>query len=415
MRNLLAMAVLVAAAGSLQAADWPNYRGPNTDGVVAAKNVPDHLTLAPVWRMPQGNSFGQVAVVGAKALLFVERGPDDFAVCLNAKTGKELWSTRIDKSIKDGAGGDGPRSTPTVRDGKVYIYSTHLKLACLDLETGKEVWTHDVAKEDGGKEIGWGSAASPVVVDDLVIVVGGGTGKGIQAFDKTSGKPAWAKTDEKYTHATPTVATILGTKQVICFMQSGLVAVAPKTGDVLWQFAHPYSVSTAASPVVGGKNGDVVFCSAAYKVGAAACRISKSGDTWTATKLWRAEGKNMSHWSTPVTRAGYLYGLFGHKDDSGPLTCLDIETGETKWSQKGFGSQGGLIVLDGKLLIQTPTGDLVLVAADPAGFKELGRVNEFKGKNWTAPTYVDGEVFCHNTSGKGSSNPEVACLKFAGN
>ena len=396
----------------LAAADWPNYRGPGTDATVPTASVPDHLLLTPVWKVATGNSFGQVAVVADKAVVFTERGPDEFAVALDALTGKELWATRIDNSIKDNSGGDGPRSTPSINDGHVYLYSTHMKLACLDLASGKQLWKHDIVGEFGGHVPGWGSAASPVVVDDLVLVVGGGSGKGILAFNKNIGALVWAKTSETLTHATPTVATILGTRQVICFMQSGLVAVEPATGRVLWTFAHPYKTSTAASPVVGGKNGDVVYCSAGYGVGAAACRITKTDDAWAATKLWRTEGANLSHWSTPVYHDGCIYGLFGHNDGNGPLACLDIETGAVKWSQKGFGTQGGLIALDGKLLIQTPAGDLVLVAASPEGFKELGRQNIFKGKNWTAPSFAGGHIYVHNTSGRGLSTPEIACLKL---
>jgi len=406
---MAAAGLVLAWAGVVLAAGWPQYRGPNGDGVVADAGL-TALAGKPVWKVPVGDAFGQIAVTDDKAVLFAERGEDEFAVCLNAASGKEQWATRIDKSIADGSGGNGPRTTPAIDGGHVYIYGTHMKLACLDLASGKEVWQHDVAKELGGKELMWGNAASPVVVDDLVIVTGSGSGHGIMAFDKNDGKLAWAKTSEKFTHAAPTSATIAGVKQVICFMQSGLVSVEPKSGEVLWKFAHEYKTSTAASPVVGGKNGDVVYCSAGYGVGAAACRVSNNGGKWTATELWSTPGENLSHWSTPVCVDGFIYGLFGHNDGKGPLACLDIETGKVKWSEPGFGSQGGIIAVGDKLLIQTPKGELVLVTASPAGFKELGRSSILKGKNWTAPAYVDGMIFARNSSQNGSA--EGVCLKL---
>lgn len=413
MRNsvkwMAATGLVLALAGGLWAAGWPQYRGPQGDGVVGDAGLAA-LTVNPVWRVPVGDAFGQIAVADSKAVLFAERENDEFAVGLDSATGKELWATRIDKSIKDGSGGNGPRTTPSIDGEHVYIYGTHMKLACLNLADGKEVWRHDVAKEFGGKELMWGNAASPVIVDDLVIVVGGGDGHGIIAFDKNTGKPVWGKTDEKFTHATPTLATIAGVKQLICFMQSGLVSVEPKSGEVLWKFAHEYKTSTAASPVVGGKNGDVVYCSAGYGVGAAACRVSNKGGKWTATELWSTPGKNLSHWSTPVCVDGYIYGLFGHNKGDGPLACLDIETGKVQWSEPGFGTQGGLIAVGDKLLVQTPKGELVLIAAAPAAFKELGRAKVLKGKNWTAPAYVDGMVFTRNSSQDGSA--EGVCLKL---
>jgi outer membrane protein assembly factor BamB len=252
------------------------------------------------------------------------------------------------------------------------------------------------------------------VIDDLVLVTGGGTGKGISAFNKTTGELAWAKTNEAYTYATPTLTTIKGKLQVICFMESGLVSVDPKTGDVLWTFAHPKAVATAPSPVVGGKDGDIVFCTAGYNVGAAACRISNDGGKWTATKLWATPGKDLqTTWSTPVYRDGYVYGLFGHADNNGPLQCVDIETGKIKWTKTGYGSQGGLILSGDKLLVQTPKGELVLVAASPDSYKELDRQTVLKAKDWTAPTLANGMLFARNSSATtGGNAAEIVCFKL---
>ncbi len=408
---LIAAITLVALARVATAADWPRYRGPNTDGIAETLTL-DKLVATPVWKVPTGDSFGQIAVVGGKLFLMAERGTDEYCICLDAATGKEVWSTRIDKSIKDG-NGNGPRSTPAI-DGKfVYALGTYLKLFCMELDTGKVVWKHDLMAEDGGKQLQWGSASSPLIIDDLVLVTGGGPGKGILAFKKDTGDLVWAKTNESYTYATPTLATIKGTLQAICFMRSGLVSVDPKTGTVLWTFAHtPAAMAIAASPVVGGKDGDMVYVSSGYNVGAAACQISKDGDKWTAKSLWRTPNQNMSLWSTPVYRDGYIYGLFNHNDANGPLACLDIATGKVKWSQKGFGSQGGLVLVGDKLLVVTPKGDLVLVAASSDAFKELGRVsNVLPAKEWTAPTLANGMVYVRNSSVPGGTD-QIACLKL---
>jgi outer membrane protein assembly factor BamB len=418
MKTSLCVATLLAATSSLFAADWPGYRGPNHDASVPNVTLGDTLAFEEIWKVPYGNGFSQIAIAGGKAYGFIQRGEDEVAVCRDGKTGKEIWAAKIDTVMHDKNGGDGPRSTPAIDGNHVYIYGTHNKLACLDLATGKEVWQHAINSEFGDKELQWGNASSPVIVDDMVIVTGDsmkGGGKAILAFDKNTGTPAWSTTGNRATHATPTVATILGKIQVICFLQSGLVSVDPKTGDTLWTFQHPYKTSTAASPVVGGKNGDIVYCSAGYQVGAAACRISKDGDKWTAEKLWRTEKQNCNHWSTPVYRDGYIYGLFGQNgtpaSDGGDLACVDIETGAVKWAKHGIGSQGALILVGDKLLIQTPRGDLLMAAASPDGFKQLGRQNILQGKNWTAPAFANGYLFVRNTA-EGEAPAQAACLKL---
>ena len=414
MRHSFALAAiaLVLAASFATAADWPRYRGPTNDGV--AETAPlDKLALTPVWKVPVGDSFGQIAVVGGKCYLMAERSGDEYCISLDAATGKELWATRIDKTIKDG-NGNGPRCTPAI-DGKyVYAFSTYLKLVCLDLDTGKQVWMHDLMAEHGAKSQQWANASSALVIDDLVLVTGGGPGKGISAFKKDTGVLAWAKTNEVYTYATPTVATIKGKLQAICFMHSGLVSVDPQTGDVLWTFTHPAAMATAPSPVVGGKDGDIVFCTAGYNVGAAACQVSTDGTKWTAKQLWRTAGaKLQTTWATPVYRDGCIYGVFGHNDANGPLQCVDIETGTVKWSKTGFGSQGGLILSGDKLLVQTPKGELVLVSASPDAFKELGRAPMLSAKDWTAPTLANGMIYARNSSSPtGAGTAQAACFKL---
>jgi outer membrane protein assembly factor BamB len=411
----IALLALCLAAGLASAADWPRYRGPATDGVAEDAKL-EKLALTQVWKIPVGDAFGQISVVGDKAFLMAERGGDEFCVCLNAATGKELWATRIDKTIKDG-NGNGPRSTPAI-DGKfVYAFGTNLKIFCLELDTGKEVWKHDLVAEQGGKVLMWGSASSALVIDDLVLVTGGGTGKGISAFKKATGELAWAKTNEAYTHSTPTLATIKDKVQAVCLMKSGLVSVDPANGSVLWTFPIAKAGSAGAvapSPVVGGKDGDIVYYSIGYNVGAGACRIAKTGEKWTATELWSAPGQTLqTTWSTAVYRDGYIYGLFGHADAKGPLACVDIQTGKVKWSQANFGSQGGVILSGDKLLVQTVKGDLVLVSATPDAFKELGRSTILKAKDWTAPTLANGMVFARNTSNdQGAGTAEVACFKI---
>jgi len=394
-----ALAWPLLALAQVQAADWPGFRGDNCDGQAeASTSLKSLATAKELWRIPLGESFSQISIAGDKAVVFVMKGKGEAAVCLDPKSGKEQWSTPIDSTTNTDTHGQGPRATPAISAGMVFVYSSSMKLVALDLSTGKTLWHQDILKDYGGRKIGWGPAASPLVVDDRVIVIGGGAGKGIMAFDKKTGKAAWSATDDVHTHATPTVAVIEGQKQVIAFMVSGLVSVDAKSGDVLWRYPFSYKVSTAASPIVGGIKGNIVFCSAGYQVGAGACRVSKQGASWTAKELWKNSIQN--HWASGIHKDGYIYCLDGFKNGKCPLVCLDIETGDIKWKKDNFGSQGGLIRVGDGILINTPNGDLVLVEASPAGYSERGRLSAFAGgkhRIWNAPSFADGRVFVRDT------------------
>ena len=165
---------------------------------------------------------------------------------------------------EDNNGGDGPRSTPASDGERVYVYDSHLGLYCFDAKTGDAIWMKDIAEEFGGENIRWKNAASPLLTDRVVYVAGGGAGQAFLAFDKLNGELLWSSGEETMTHATPVFATIQGSQQVIFFTQSGLVAVDHQNGDELWNSEFPFSVSTAASPVVYG---ELVYCSAGYGVG----------------------------------------------------------------------------------------------------------------------------------------------------
>ena len=409
-RVLLSGCLLGSLAANVLAEDWTEYRGPTHDSVSKETIAPWTSEPKLLWKVKMGEGFGTYAVVGNQAFLTCETGGKEACIALDVKTGATLWTTPLGKTIFEKQGGNGPRSTPAVDGDLVYVLGTYMTIACMNKSDGKMVWGHDFTaeyKSEGNTTSGikaWGSAASPVIDGDLIFVVSGAPKGSLMAFNKKTGKGVWATGNEKLTHASPAIATIHGIRQVIFFVQSGLVSCDVATGKELWRYAFPFSISTAASPIVFE---DIVYCSAGYGVGAGAAKISKAGNGLAATELWRTKGQNINHWSTPVCKDGYLYGLYGFKEyGTEPLKCLDIRTGKVLWSHDGFG-QGGAQLVGDKLIVQGDAGQIVMVQASPEGYKELGRTKPFDGKCWNMPVVSGGKLFARTTK-------EAACLDVSG-
>jgi outer membrane protein assembly factor BamB len=425
LRHRIVAAVTAAATLTplARAADWPGFRGPNHDGI-SAETVAWPKTVKPVFKVPVGEGFGTMAVAGNKVFLTAEGGGQEALLALDANTGERKWHHVLGRSIYEQQGGNGPRTTPAT-DGKLVVaYSTHLNLVACDAETGKVAWQHDVQAEFNGRSQmtggiqKWGNASSPVIDGDRVFVYGGGAGSTFLAFDKATGKLAWKAGDEKITHASPTVATIHGVRQVIFFCQSGLVSVDAATGAELWKFPHKYNVSTASTPVVGGKDNDVVYCSAGYKVGAAAAKIAKDADKFTATALWRNtdEHELANHWTSCVYKDGFLYGIFGFKQyGQAPLKCVNLESGKVMWEKPGFGP-GGTVLAGDTLIATGDKGQVAFVKATPEGYHATGGANLVEGKVWNAAIVANGKLYVRSTKQNGNSKEQgwLVCLDVAG-
>ena len=409
-----AAAVLLAGSPSFAAptaapAESPAFRG-NSLGYAAELPVKDlsKAKLTKRWKVETPTGFSSFAVAGAKAYTIVKRdvdgNPSEVLVALDVKTGKEAWAAPLtiskydgggDTGTKDNGGGDGPRSTPAVNDGKVYAIDANLGVYAFDAATGKEVWKRDVLKDNAGVQIRWQNAASPVIDGDILLMAGGGPGQGLLGLNKTTGEVVWKGENDKMTHATPVIADIHGVHQVIFFTQTGLVGVDPAKGTVLWRGEFPFKVSTAASPVVYE---DIVYCSAGYGVGAGAFKISKSGSGLSAEQIWRRENQCFNHWSTPVVKDGYLYGMFSFKEyGTGPVACVDIKTGKDIWQEAGFGP-GQLILSGDNLVALSDKGEVVFIKADPKKYIELKREDILDGKVWSYPVLAYNHLFARSTA-----------------
>ena len=408
-------AVLLPLSG--RSSDWTEYRGPDNTGVTREKITTSFPAGGPKikWKVPSANGFSSFVIAGGRCftqeLRPVENTDQEVLVARDAETGMESWTRplgtmKINSGGESGAngnkGGDGPRSTPATDGRHVWTFSARMVLQCFEVKTGQEIWKRDLMKDHAGREISWMNAQSPMLEGDRIYVAGGGAGQSLLALDKKDGSVAWKAFDEKSTHATCVPATIHGQRQVIFFVQSGLLSVEPATGRELWRYPFKYSVSTAASPVV---DGDLVYCSAGYKVGAGAARISREGNTWKATEIYRFPGDQplANHWSTPVLHQGHLYGMFQFKEyGNGPVKCVEIATGQVKWEKPGFGP-GNVILAGNQVVALSDAGELVVFATDPKKYTELARADVLEGKCWTTPSLSNGRLYLRSTT-------EAACV-----
>ncbi len=406
---LLASAALHAQTSKSASQDWPAFRGVNngTAPELPIKNLKG-LNVKNLWKVPTPTGFGSFCVGGDKAYTIVRRdvdgNPTEVLLALNVRDGKEVWAAPLtimnkydgggDAGTPQNKGGDGPRSTPAVSDGMVYAIDANLGVYAFNAADGKEVWKHDVLSANSGVNIKWQNAASPLIDGNVLLMCGGGPGEALLGLDKKTGKPIWKGENDKMTHATPVIAEIHGVHQCIFFTQEGLVSVDPAKGSVLWRAPFPFKVSTAASPVVWE---DVVYCSAGYGVGAGAFKISKSGSGLTAEPLWRRENDCFNHWSTPVVKDGYLYGMFSFKQyGDGPVGCVNIKTGKDEWQEPGFGP--GQVILSGDTVVAlSDKGEVVFIKADSSKYQELKRESLVEGKVWSYPVLAYNRLFARST------------------
>jgi outer membrane protein assembly factor BamB len=398
---LACLGLALAVTASL-AEDWPQWRGPRQDGIsreTGLLNQWPEKGPAELWRVPLGEGFSGVSVVGERAFTLFGAADGEFAAAFQTANGKPIWKTRLSDLLKLTTDyGDGPRATPAVDAGKVYVLSGKGALRCLDAADGHPIWGCDLLEKFGGKPPEFGFSATPVVMGEmLVIVAGRGKGKSLVAFNKNSGDVLWTALDDRIGCSTPSEVTIDGVSQIIVLTGEAVVSVAPKDGKEYWRKGWTTTLdANVATPVISGNR---LFISSGYGTGCALFELSVKEGKPAAEELW-ANKEMKNYMSTSVLVDGYLYGFNDTR-----LACLDFRTGKTKWKTSGF-NRGSLLAADGKLIIYGAQGLLALAEISPDDYKELSRFQLWDERTWTVPTLSGGRLFVRNEK-------ELVCLKVA--
>ena len=420
-RKALAAAVIVipwllSATG--RGEDWPQWRGPNRDGVCSETGLLETFPAAGLkfhWRVPAGWGFSSPVVAQGRVYLadseVVKPKAKERVRCFDEVTGKVLWTHTYDVAYEDWAFDPaqeiGPVATPIVQNGKLYTVGRVGHLFCFAAGTGKILWQKDLEK-DYHLDFAPG-APSPLIDGDLLILfLGGKPDACVVALNKDTGKEVWKALDESLTFSSPVILTAGGKKQLIVWTQESVTSLDPATGKTWWQqplfTSSEYAVST---PVVHKDRlliGGMMF--------------QLDSDKPAATVLWPASKaparRIYSHTSTALFQGDHLYSA----KSSGELICVDASTGKQVWeSTKVTDLKSGasicLTPCGHSVLLYTNQGELIRAQFTPQGYKELSRTAvlqptmPFSGRNvaWSPPAYANRCIFAR--SGK-----ELVCASL---
>ena len=214
-------------------------------------NWPAH-GLTPLWKQPIGAGYASFVAARGRAYTIEQRGPNEVVAAYDVRSGRELWKQAWRGDFREVMGGDGPRATPTLSAGFLYVLGAEGELRCLEASSGQVIWRTNILEDNGASNVQWGMSAAPLVVDDTVIVLPGGSGgRSIVAYDRRTGERVWSAENDRAAYASPMLVTLAGTRQILVFTASRLMGLSPDRGQVLWEFpwTTPYSVN-AAQPIV---------------------------------------------------------------------------------------------------------------------------------------------------------------------
>jgi outer membrane protein assembly factor BamB len=388
-RVLLPVILLLALAQQVvaqSAANWPQWRGPNRDGISTETGLLKQWPAEGpplVWKASgAGGGYSSFSVANGKLYTMGLRGEREYVIAFDIATGKEAWSTAHGSAFRNDRG-DGPRGTPTVDGNRIYALGGSVDLTALDAGNGKIIWSNNVLKEFGGSNITWGISESPLVLGDKVLVNAGGPGASIVALNKANGSLIWKSQSDKAGYSSAIPVELNGTTQVVFFTAQRAVGLDAKDGRLLWEYGKPANnVANVATPIARANR---VFISSDYGTGGGVIEIKADNK---AEELWFTKDMR-NHHSSSVLIGDYLYGF-----SSAILTAIRFDTGEIAWRDRSVG-KGSLVFADGNLYCFSENGVVGLVEATPTGYKEKGRFRIAQGNlpTWTHPVVVGGRLY----------------------
>ena len=373
--------------------DSPRFMGPHGNGQIRNAFLDSDWVKHPpqeLWRIPVGLGWSAFAVVGDFGITQEQRDQAEVVVCRRLKTGDVVWTHTDPGRFSEWMGGDGPRATPTIVDGDVFVMAAIGLLHRLDGETGKPRWTRDILKDHQAVNMQWGKSCSPLVYDDLVVVTLGEKPDtpSLGAYSQETGELVWSTGKDKAAYGTPVLTTLAGRRQIVVCNAHTVAGHDPQTGALLW--SHQMSGQMSKSSNVLPVSGDRVLATAGYGVGALLLKVESQGDTLGVKTVWENPRVLKTRFTNAVLHDKFLYGL-----DDGILQCVELDTGKSRWKAGRYG-QGQVLCVQDVLLVQCESGDLVLVQADPRQHREVARLKSLTAKTWNYPTLAGKYLLVRN-------------------
>jgi len=400
-QGFFALMALVCAVGFIFAVEgdvknsWPNWMGPHRDGI---SHETDFKTTWPeeglpiAWSREIGIGFSSIAIADERLFTMGHVEGEEIVWCLNARTGDELWTHRYPCELNDNLHEGGPGSTPTIDQDRVYTLGKEGQLYCLQRESGEVLWNVMLKSDLKVPNPEWGFSSSPVIVGNQVIIEGGR----VVSYDKITGQKNWETKPHEAGYGSAALFRGDTENPMVATLDcAGLRITELMTGEPVAFKSWPSPFRTnATTPII---QGNLIFISTAYNVG---CGLFEfDAETRTLKEIY-TNREMRNHFNNSILLDGYLYGFDGNSNLGRvvQLTCMKFATGEVAWKQRGMGC-GSLMIVDGKLLILSENGTLILAEASPEGFEELARSSLLSGRCWTVPVFVNKRVYCRNAAG----------------
>lgn len=396
----LSITVFLMAGTIAWAADWPQWLGPNRDNSTAEivrpwAGTPPRI----VWRVPVGEGNSAPVIAGGVVYLHtkIQNENKEQVEAHDAKTGELIWKKSYDRPEFKSLYGNGPRSTPCIRDKKIYCLGITGLLTCLDTTDGKILWQVDTLKQFVAKNLVFGVAGSPLIDNDSLFVNVGGKDASVVAFNRNDGNVLWKSLSDPASYSSPIFLGNDREKQLIFLTASGLTSLAPESGKLHWQYPlKDLLLESSTTPVKVGNR----LVASSITFGTVCVKVEQDANKITYKEEW----KNLSltsYFSTPVAvGTDHLYMVTG----ANPLTfkqkaeatlhCVDLKSGKILWSQPRVGTYHAALLRtgDNQLLMLQDSGHLVLLNPDPAKYQELSR-SKICGPTWAHPMLVDGKLY----------------------
>jgi len=372
------------------AGDWPQWRGPNRDGVSTEKGLLDKWPEGGpklVWKAKGlGVGFSSVSVRDGLIYTMGDGKEASHVFCLDAKNGKILWTSK--PVGKTGGNYKGTRCTPTLDGDRLYALGQFGDLVCLEASNGAEVWRRSLTEDFGGRSGGWNYTESPLVDGDKVMVTPGGKKGTVVALSTKNGKLAWQSKDftDGAQYSSLIVRDFGGRRQYIQLTGSSVAGLDAKTGETLWKAPRKGRTATITTPVFHEGH---LFVSSAYGVGCNGFKVTRNKAGFSAKQIYA--NKSISNHHGGCIRVGnYVYGSSG-----GTLACLELKTGKEMWRKRSAG-KGSIVVVDGKISLRAESGPIALVELNPKAYKEISRCDQpgrSRAKAWPHPVVSNGILY----------------------